>query len=88
MCYTTKELECLKIIRRQKWYKLSAEHGDAVAQFNLGGMYENGFGVQQDYKQAVKWHKLSAEQGDAKAQFNLGLLYYKGIGVPQDLSKQ
>jgi len=28
-----------------KWYRLAAEQGDANAQFNLGGMYEDGEGV-------------------------------------------
>ena len=35
------------------------------AQYNLSGMYENGEGVPQDYKQAVHWYTKSAEQGDA-----------------------
>ena len=30
-----------KIIRKLKWYRLSAEHGNAKAPFNLGVMYYN-----------------------------------------------
>ena len=37
-----------------------ANAGDALAQFNLGVMYANGYGVPQDYKEALKWYKLSA----------------------------
>ena len=59
-----------------------AEQGDAGAQFNLGGMYDNGQGVPQDYEEAEKWWRLSAEQGHTKAQFNLGLMYHNGQGVP------
>jgi uncharacterized protein len=33
-----------------------AEQGNADAQYNLGGMYDTGQGVPQDYKQAVKWY--------------------------------
>ena len=40
-----------------------AEQGSANAQFNLGGMYEYGEGVPQDYKTAAKWYRLAAEQG-------------------------
>ena len=65
-------------------YRLSAEQGDAFAQYNLGVMYDNGQGVPQDYKEAVKWYRLSAEQGRASAQNNLGVRYYNGQGVPQD----
>ncbi len=64
-----------------------AEQGEAVPQYNLGLLYDNGQGVPQDYGIAAKWYKLSAEQGFAKAQFNLGLLYYKGAGFSQDYSK-
>ena len=40
-----------------------AEQGNAAAQYNLGVMYEKGFGVPQDHKTAVKWFKLAAKQG-------------------------
>ena len=46
-----------------KWYRLAAEQGYDIAQYNLGVMYENGQGVPQDYKEAVKWYRLAAEQG-------------------------
>ena len=67
-----------------KWFRLSAEQGHTLAQYNLGFMYYNGQGVLQDFKEAVKWFRLSAEQGDASAQYNLGLMYAEGTGVPQD----
>ena len=54
-----------------KWYRLSAEQGDAIAQCNLGGMYNEGKGVPQDDKEAVKWWKLAAGQHDEQAQFIL-----------------
>ncbi|MEX4056507.1 sel1 repeat family protein [Haemophilus influenzae] len=61
-----------------------AEQGDAISQFLLGGMYEEGLGVKQDYFEAVKWFRKAAEQGYAKAQASLGSMYYKGHGVKQD----
>ena len=67
-----------------KWYRLSAEQGNANAQLFLGGMYDEGRGVTQDYKEAVKWYRLAAEQGDAVAQYGLGVGYAKGQGVLQD----
>lgn len=47
----------------REWTPL-AEQGDAIAQFNLGVMYETGQGVPQDYKTAVKWYRLAAKQGN------------------------
>ena len=60
-----------------KW----AQQGFATAQFLLGGMYYYGYGVVQDYREAVKWWTLAAQQGYAKAQYNLGLMYHDGEGV-------
>ena len=67
-----------------KEWKPLAEKGDVDAQTNLGLMYQNGWGVPQDDKEAVYWYKLAAEQGDAKAQYNLGVMYDVGEGVPED----
>ncbi len=67
-----------------RWYRLSAEQGNATAQFNLGVRYLTGEGVLQDDKEAVKWYRLSAEQGEAMGQYNLGVMYAKGEEVPQD----
>jgi TPR repeat protein len=44
-------------------------------------MYENGHGVDVNYKKAIEWYEKAAEQGDAKAQYNLGVLYRQGQGV-------
>lgn len=62
-----------------------AAQGNAVAQFNLGVLYDTGRGVWQDYVLAAQWYRKAAKQGHAAAQFNLGGLYYEGQGVPKDL---
>lgn len=64
-----------------------AERGYAWAQFNLGLMYAEGFGVPQNNTEAVKWYRLAAEQGEGRAQNNLGFMYLKGRGVPEDYVK-
>ncbi len=38
----------------REWRPL-ADQGDAVAQNNIGLMYDNGRGVPQDYGEAVQW---------------------------------
>ncbi|WP_457611300.1 tetratricopeptide repeat protein [Lutibacter sp.] len=68
------------------WEK-AANQGDSNAQFNLGLIYENGYGVKQNYKEAMKWFRKAANQGVANAQTNLGFMYANGKGVRQDLYK-
>ena len=67
-----------------KEYQILAEQGDATAQANLGLMFYQGQGVNQDYKQAAEWMEKSAIQGKAGAQYNLGVMYHEGQGVYQD----
>jgi len=67
-----------------KWYRKSAEQGDAIAQYNLGLMYDSGDGVPQDDIEAEKWYRKSAEQGNADAQSYLGSMYFLGEGAPKD----
>ncbi|MBI3903747.1 MAG: sel1 repeat family protein [Nitrosomonadales bacterium] len=64
-----------------------ARQGNAEAQADLGEMYEEGLGVQQDYVQAVEWFRKSAAQGNADAQSNLGMMYFNGRGIPQDYAQ-
>ena len=40
-----------------------ADQGNAVAQIDLGCMYEHGQGVPQDFAQAVIWYQKAADQG-------------------------
>ena len=60
----------------------AAMRGNARAQAQLGFMYENGFGVPQNYAVAADLYHSAAAQGDAFAQSRLGLSYDKGHGVP------
>ena len=64
-----------------------ARLGDADAQFELGCMYHDGYGVRQDYVEAAKWYRHAAEQGHAGGQFNLGLMHWLGVGAPHDYAE-
>jgi TPR repeat protein len=35
-----------------RWYRMAAEQGEVWSQFSVGRFYMNGYGVQQDYKEA------------------------------------
>ena len=65
----------------------SCSQGQAEAQHNLGGMYNQGQGVPQNFKEALVWYRKAADQGDADAQFNLGAMYDQGQGVPQNFKE-
>lgn len=41
-----------------RWYRIAADQGLAVAQCNLGVMYDDGLGVQQDHIEAARWYRI------------------------------
>jgi uncharacterized protein len=49
----------LKYAEALKWYSKSAEQGNSEAQNGLGGLYEKGRGVPQDYVKAYMWFELA-----------------------------
>jgi TPR repeat protein len=61
-----------------------AVRGLPAAQYNLGFMYESGWGVGRSDQEAAGWYQFAADQGHAKAQFNLGRLYMEGRGVEKN----
>ena len=65
---------------------LASKNNDK-AQFNLGIMYGNGYGVKQDYLKAKELYEKAAAQGHSQAQYNLGVMYSYGKGVKQDYFK-
>jgi TPR repeat protein len=71
---------------RKIWQAL-AERGNAEASFNLGVLYEDGLGVNQNLAQALLHYETAAIGGSFKAQYRLGLLYFVGKTVPEDKTK-
>ncbi len=53
-----------------KFWRPLAEQGDALAQSNLGVIYEFGLSVPQDIVQAHMWFDLAVEHGDERAKIN------------------
>jgi len=68
-----------------RWMDAAARDGEGRAQFNLGMLYSNGWGVPQDLNQALYWFQQAAGQDVADAQFELALAYLRGSGVPADV---
>jgi anti-anti-sigma factor len=64
-----------------------AEQGDVNAQYQIGGRYAEGTGVEQDFSEALKWYKRAAEANHAEAQYALGTAYAYGMKVQHDYEK-
>ena len=61
-----------------------AEEGNADAQFCVGRLYANGFGVAMNDDLALQWYGRAAEQGHGEALYSLGLMNANGWGVPMN----
>jgi TPR repeat protein len=54
-------------VEATKWFRLAAEQGDALAQYDLAQRYELGVGTTVDRSEALKWFLLAAAQGQPDA---------------------
>ncbi len=70
-----------------RWYRLTAEKGDARAQFLLGYMYEAGERMAPDPALARAWYAKAAAQGEPRASFRLARLHHEGRGGAADLEE-
>ena len=72
-----------------EWYRRAADQGDAVAQHNLGTMYLDGEGVEENMAQvALRGSAVAAEQDYPPAQFSLGECVRGGArGVEEDMKR-
>ena len=49
-----------------------------MAQYQLGCLYGEGDGIQQNFPEALKWFESAADQGDIYSIFVIGRGYYEG----------
>ena len=62
-------------------YRIAADKGSALAQNNLGAIYEAGEGaLPRNEREAERLYKLSADQGFPGGLSNLGAMYASGHG--------
>jgi len=69
-----------------EWYLPSAEEGDTEAQYNLGFMYETGWGVLVNESEAVRWYREAAEMHHDVAQLRLGMMLIVGVGEAKSIN--
>ena len=70
-----------------KWLRKAADKEDAGAEYLLGTMHLNGWGMEKDYLEAVKWIQKSAEHGHEEGQIDIGAMYFEGQGVEKDFAE-
>ena len=63
------------------WYLPAAQEGDTEAQYNLGFMYETGWGVPENSTEAIRWYKEASEMQHDVAQLRLAMMTIVGVGV-------
>ena len=67
-----------------EWFGKAAAQGFPSAEFQMGQLYDFGFGVAQDDREALAWYRQAAEHGDAAGQRAVGDFFRKGRGVDAD----
>lgn len=67
--------------RASRWFEESAHNGIANAQYNLGVLYHQGYGVNKDVNKAIQLYRIAAANGHPEAQYNLAIAYVEGVGV-------
>lgn len=70
----------------KSWFEHAVQGGSANGYADLGGLYENGFGVNQDAATALSLFNEAARRGSAEGMYRVGVAYNDGLGVPKDLA--
>ena len=69
------------------WFRKAAAQKYAPTEFQMGQLYDFGFGVRQDDGEALIWYRKAAEHGSAAGQRAVGDFYRKGRGVAADAAE-
>ena len=91
--FTLSEARLGEILYNNKDYKRArvillraARKGDRRAQFLLGEIFINGFGVDVDREQALRWYRSAAYKNEPSAQYQLARLYIEGQNDAQAIT--
>ena len=67
-----------------KLLHMSAEQGSAVAQYELGICYEEGYGTEKNIEEATKWYQEAAKKGYVDMQYRSDKCYWNENEVGQN----
>ena len=68
-------------------YTEECDRRNHFAMNDLGALYYDGRGCEQDFTKAVYYYDMAAKLGNRQAQENLGYCYYYGRNIPIDYEK-
>ncbi len=68
-------------------YKIAIEDGNIFAMNDLGALYYDGRGCNQDYEKVIYYYEMAAKSGNMISIENLGYCYYYGRHVSIDYEK-
>ena len=71
-------------LKALEWLVKAAEKGDSDAMYNIGMLYYEGLGVDQNYSLSKDWYLKASENGNVFAMNNIGNQYKEGLGVAKD----
>jgi TPR repeat protein len=69
------------------WFRKAAAKDFAPAEFQMGQLYDFGFGVPKDDKRALEWYVKAAQHGSAPAARAVGEFYRRGRSVKADAAQ-
>ena len=67
-----------------EWFRKAAAQEYPAAEFQMGQLYDFGFGAARDDGEALGWYRKAAEHGSAAGQRVVGDFYRRGRAVPAD----
>jgi uncharacterized protein len=70
--------------RAYREFEAAWKAGDPAAAYNIGMMYDGGYGVHNSSMEATRWYRLAADRGIVEAMNVLGIAYMRGKGVHKD----
>jgi len=68
-------------------WRVAADLGNPIAQYNLGLRYYQGKGAPKDFITACRLYESAAKQGHKPAALAVSKMYKEGIGVIKDETK-
>jgi TPR repeat protein len=74
-------------VKALQFHKQAALGGYSLSMFDLGSIFEFGFGSTVSLKDAARWYGHSADYGLAQGQYNYATMLEAGEGVAKDAAR-
>lgn len=81
------ELSGYKIADAHHFLQIAAQNGSAEANYQLGILTQNGYGVEPNSDAAANYYRLAAQGGHKEAQFQYGMMLQKGYDIQKNIKE-